>query len=322
MAVSSGLRWDEAGLAVRLQDPRAEQLRIDGVAGSDAQTGTLIVRSEYDGGVFELGRIALPEPRDRVWSAPAIAWQPDRDRAALGDRLRRIGHEVQEHLVQLRRHAAHLRQVAELRHHLHAVAQLVRGDGERAAHGVVEVDQVHAVAVDAREPLQVQHEVRDRLDAFERIGQQAARVLEAGAAGERGTGAHQRGARGVGTRRVRGSDEVDGLQQRADGLLVLVHEVADHLDVALHEAERRVDLVRHARDHLAERGELRRVHDLRLRRGLRLQLGLRGLELRAHSRVGRRAEEATPEQRAQRHAEQREEDGRYEGHRNHLGDRV
>lgn len=37
VAVSSGLRWDEAGLAVRLQDPRAERLRIDGVTGSDAQ---------------------------------------------------------------------------------------------------------------------------------------------------------------------------------------------------------------------------------------------------------------------------------------------
>ena len=37
VAVSSGLRWDEATLAVRLQDPRAEQLRIAGVTGSDAQ---------------------------------------------------------------------------------------------------------------------------------------------------------------------------------------------------------------------------------------------------------------------------------------------
>jgi hypothetical protein len=36
-AVSSGLRWDASGLAVRLQDPRAEQLRIDGVTGNDAQ---------------------------------------------------------------------------------------------------------------------------------------------------------------------------------------------------------------------------------------------------------------------------------------------
>ena len=37
VAVSSGLRWDDAGLAVRLQDPRAEQLRIDGITGNDAQ---------------------------------------------------------------------------------------------------------------------------------------------------------------------------------------------------------------------------------------------------------------------------------------------
>jgi len=37
VAVSSRLRWDEAGLAVRLQDPRAEQLRIDGVTGAGAR---------------------------------------------------------------------------------------------------------------------------------------------------------------------------------------------------------------------------------------------------------------------------------------------
>lgn len=36
-AVSSGLRWDAQALAVRLQDPRTEQLRIDGVSGIDAQ---------------------------------------------------------------------------------------------------------------------------------------------------------------------------------------------------------------------------------------------------------------------------------------------
>ena len=38
VAVSSGLRWDSSGLSVRLQDPRAEQVRIDGVLGNDAQT--------------------------------------------------------------------------------------------------------------------------------------------------------------------------------------------------------------------------------------------------------------------------------------------
>ena len=37
VAISSALRWDAEGLAVRLQDPRAEQLRIDGIIGNDAQ---------------------------------------------------------------------------------------------------------------------------------------------------------------------------------------------------------------------------------------------------------------------------------------------
>jgi hypothetical protein len=37
VAVSGGLCWDASGLSVRLQDPRAEQLRIDGVTGNDAQ---------------------------------------------------------------------------------------------------------------------------------------------------------------------------------------------------------------------------------------------------------------------------------------------
>lgn len=37
VAVSSGLRWDASDLSVRLQDPRTEQLRIDGLTGNDAQ---------------------------------------------------------------------------------------------------------------------------------------------------------------------------------------------------------------------------------------------------------------------------------------------
>lgn len=37
VAVSSGLLWDAAGLSVRLQNPRTEQLRIDGVTGANAQ---------------------------------------------------------------------------------------------------------------------------------------------------------------------------------------------------------------------------------------------------------------------------------------------
>ncbi|MGD9836088.1 MAG: DUF1439 domain-containing protein [Piscinibacter sp.] len=37
VAVSSSLRWDAAGPSVRLQDPRTEHLRIDGVTVGDAE---------------------------------------------------------------------------------------------------------------------------------------------------------------------------------------------------------------------------------------------------------------------------------------------
>lgn len=53
VAVSSGLRWDDAGSAVRLQDPRAEHLRVDGVTGSDAQIleriGAAVVQQALQG---------------------------------------------------------------------------------------------------------------------------------------------------------------------------------------------------------------------------------------------------------------------------------
>lgn len=53
VVVSSGLRWDDSGWAVRLQDPRAEQLRLDGVTGSDARsleriTGALVQQGLQD----------------------------------------------------------------------------------------------------------------------------------------------------------------------------------------------------------------------------------------------------------------------------------
>lgn len=37
LAMSSALKWEASSLSVRLQDPRLEKLRIDGVAGSDVQ---------------------------------------------------------------------------------------------------------------------------------------------------------------------------------------------------------------------------------------------------------------------------------------------
>lgn len=62
VAVSSALRWDAAGQAVRLHDPRVEQLRIDGVAGSDART---------------LERISAAVVQDALQGYPLRTLRPD-----------------------------------------------------------------------------------------------------------------------------------------------------------------------------------------------------------------------------------------------------
>lgn len=62
LALSSGLRWDASTLSVRLQDPRMEQLRIEGVAGSDAQT---------------LERISASVAREALQGYPLHTFRPE-----------------------------------------------------------------------------------------------------------------------------------------------------------------------------------------------------------------------------------------------------
>ncbi|HSV69031.1 MAG TPA: DUF1439 domain-containing protein [Methylibium sp.] len=68
VAVSSGLRWDASGLSVRLQDPRAEQLRIDGVTGNDAQN---------------LERISASVVQEALQGYPLHTFRPDELRFGL-----------------------------------------------------------------------------------------------------------------------------------------------------------------------------------------------------------------------------------------------
>lgn len=68
VALSSGLRWDASGLSVRLQDPRAEQLRIDGVTGSDAR---------------HLERISASVVQDALQGYPLHTFRPDELRFGL-----------------------------------------------------------------------------------------------------------------------------------------------------------------------------------------------------------------------------------------------
>ena len=62
VAISSGLHWDAEGLSVRLQDPRAEELRIDGVTGNDAQS---------------LQRIGAVVAQEALQDYPLYTFRPD-----------------------------------------------------------------------------------------------------------------------------------------------------------------------------------------------------------------------------------------------------
>ena len=68
VAVSSGLRWDASSLSVRLQDPRAEQLRIDGVTGNDAQN---------------LERISASVVQEALQGYPLLTFRPEELRFGL-----------------------------------------------------------------------------------------------------------------------------------------------------------------------------------------------------------------------------------------------
>jgi hypothetical protein len=73
LTASSGLRWDAPGLSVRLQDPRVEQLRIDGVSGSNAQ---------------ELERIGASVAQQALQGYPLHTFRPEELR--LGIKVRDI----------------------------------------------------------------------------------------------------------------------------------------------------------------------------------------------------------------------------------------
>ena len=75
-AVSSGLLWDASGLSVRLQDPRVEQLRIDGVTGNDAQN---------------VERISAAVVQEALQGYPLHTFRPDELRFGLKVRSITIG---------------------------------------------------------------------------------------------------------------------------------------------------------------------------------------------------------------------------------------
>lgn len=78
LAMSSGLRWDAASLSVRLQDPRVEHLRIDGVSGSEAR---------------QLERISASVAQDALQGYPLHTFRPEELRFGLKVRSITVGVE-------------------------------------------------------------------------------------------------------------------------------------------------------------------------------------------------------------------------------------
>src|SRR4029077_15794393 len=104
--------------------------------------------------------------------------------SALG-RLRGVGDEVQQHLVDLRRRAGDGRHLAEVLLHLDRL-QEVPGDDERALDAVGDGELVDLAAIQAREILQVADDLGDLRDAvlavLDQLGELGRRIVRAEAA--------------------------------------------------------------------------------------------------------------------------------------------
>ncbi len=90
-----------------------------------------------------------------------------RDDAAGLDRMRRVDDEVHEHLVQLRREAAHRRQHAVVLHDVGLVLHLVEHDVQGRVQPGVQVGLRPVGVVDPREVLEI---LDDPLDATQAVG--------------------------------------------------------------------------------------------------------------------------------------------------------
>ena len=241
----------------------------DLVHDGQTETGALADRLGGEERIEDLRQHIVRNAMTRVFETDlddiGLGHRTNRELALVIHRLRRIGDHVQEHLVDLRRHAFHLRHVAKFLHDLDAVAQLVTSDRQGTADAVVEVDGVHAIAVDAREPFQVQHQAAHLLQALGRVFQQLARLVQCRGARQFDACLLNRCLGTVDHRGVERQQQIDASHHLGDRGFVFADQVADHFDIALDEAERRVDLVCDASDHLAERCQLGRVDDLGLR---------------------------------------------------------
>ena len=99
-------------------------------------------------------------------------------RLALGDGVRGVQQQVQEHLAEPRLVRLDHRRIAVVLHQPRPVADLVPGDVDRGIEHPPQRHRTALVLVAAREHPQVAHDVADALGALARLGQRLARLVE------------------------------------------------------------------------------------------------------------------------------------------------
>ena len=191
----------------------------------------------------------------------------DVGRVALGHGLRGVGDQVQENLVDLRGRARDVWHLAVVLANLDVVLEQVARQQQRAVEARLDREVGDALAVQTAEVLQVEHNLRDLLDAVHAIVEQAVHLAQHMLVSDVAGQLLQPLEMLVEQFLV----ALGGTHGQRKGFAVLAQLVQRHQLVA-HDAEgafyigqRRVDLVGNAGHHLAECGHFFGLHQLYLR---------------------------------------------------------
>ena len=121
----------------------------------------------------------MPLSATSTATPPPSARVVERDLAAfVRQRLRRVGDQVQEHLVDLRRRAGDRRYLAELLRDLDRLEHVPRQHRASSFEAVVQVEAGHLAAVEAAEVLEVADDLRHLAGAVQAVLDQPAQLFD------------------------------------------------------------------------------------------------------------------------------------------------
>src|SRR5690606_26163245 len=222
--------------------------------------------------VDDLGRNTAARVRDADRDVVrAHTLRRDDDLALVLDRLRRVRQKVQEYLVDLRRRALDLGNVAVELAHLGLVLDDVPRDRQRLVEPRVHVEARDRRAVETAEVLEALRHIGQVLEAFDAVPREVLGLLEEGLEIllvqhllHVLQGRDELRLELVAIRELLRPDREGGAAAR-DELLQDLNPLLDQHRIVREVEERRVDLVADAGDELAERRHLLGLHELDLR---------------------------------------------------------